>query len=161
MRPSPEQRAALERYSGPAAREINNQLRGRSPPELGTTRLIDRIDEVLQDSRLDRPRTVYRGIKRAYALDLAARGLKAGSVIHFDEFLSTTRDPDVATRFKGGDEGLILRIRLAEGSKALDLVPYSHHPEEEEILLARNARLRVLGFDAASRMLDLELIDNG
>ena len=53
---------------------------------------------------------------------------------------------------------MLLKIHVPAGSNALEMHPYSNHIEEHEMLLPRDAELRVIGYDANSDALELEVV---
>ena len=102
---------------------------------------------------------LYRGVGRDYARVIERRNFSAGDLLIDPAFLSTSRLKARARGFlKHEPGGLLFRIKVSKGSKGLDLTPYSQNPDEQEILLPRDTKLLILGYDADDDVLDLEVI---
>ena len=123
--------------------------------ELGLS--IAALDSAVAKAITTAALTVYRGYPKALGDYLRSTDLRVGSVLSDAALLSTSRSDEVAKRFADWPEGLMVRIFIRAGSKALDVAPYSMHPDEEEILLPRGTRLRIVGYDGAN-VLDAEVI---
>lgn len=150
---------AIKRYTGPGHVEINGDLRGDSNGDPAVHSDIYWLDRALEAVAVPEVLEVYRGIDRVYAQELERRGLRSGDIIQDKGFLSTSRNRGVARRFLGYEEGgMLLRILIPKGSCALDLSLYSTNPDEQEILLPREANRRVLGYDAENDVLNVEVV---
>jgi len=154
-----EEQAALGAYSGNAYDAINTALRSGEGMDDKIAATIDLLDSAIAKSTTPTNLVVYRGVGENYARVLKQRELREGDSIVERGFLSTSISVDVARGFlgrRGG--GLLLKIRVPAGSNALDMLPYSRHPEEQEILLPRGAELRAVGYDASSDALEFEVV---
>lgn len=158
---SPNEVAAIAAYTGAAYRAINDQLREDGPLEPMIVQQIEHRDRAVSSSSIPTAMTVYRGIGEKYATELAEQGLAVGDILLDKGFLSASRSLDLAAAFLRGPDGMLLAIRIPVGAKALDIAPFSAYPGEEEILLARESRLRVRGYDAVADILELELLGDG
>ncbi len=152
------QERSIKRYTDSHYHEINGELRGDNSGDSAVALDIYNLDSILESSKIGNSTMVFRGVGEAYVQELERRRLQIGDTIQDKAFLSTSRRPEEAKRFtRDGNSGMLLRIRLPMGCSALDLSPYSVNPSEEEILLARGTKLRVLGYDADEDILDLEV----
>ena len=133
-------RGNLFAFSGDVTAERLN------PAEL---KYVNGLKRVIQRSVIDEPITVYRGVTR----DIYASA-KVGDVISDDAFVSTTKDIDLAERFRFGN---VLEIELPKGHPGLDieaigtsLEPYGARPPsnlvltEQEVLLPPGTRFKVV-----------------
>lgn len=141
-----DERSALDGYSGTYYREINETLRGGSPwTDLTPAQLkaeIAHLDASINKGTLAAETTLYRGTSPA----ALGGGLPAvGSTLSDKGFLSTSRSEKIAGAFANmSTGGVMLKITAPRGTKASDV---SHHTggREQELLLGRNAKLRVTG----------------
>lgn len=161
IRLSPEEAITLAAYTGAAYRAINSYLREGGSAEPILEQRIGHLDRVLANNPTPVSLVVYRGVGEAFAAELVARGLAVGDIIQDKGFLSTSRLQDVAATFMHDSDGMLLAIRIPAESKALDIAALSAYPGEAEVLLARDARLRVVGYDAVADILELELLGDG
>lgn len=151
--------SAVESYTGPSYALINGCLRFEEPISDATRAAINGLDTAIAKSVTSRDIVVYRGVDETYARTLEARDLATGDFLQDAGFLSTSLDENVARRFLGSaGGGMLIKIKVRAGSKALDVSPYSKNPDEKEFLLSRDAELRVVGYDADSDVLELEVI---
>ncbi len=155
-----DQRRALQNYGGDGYIAVNETLRGLREPTVATLAQIELIDQAISQARPDSSRTVYRGIKAVAVRELARKyTVRAGTRISFAEFLSTSRDWDVAESFRGSidTKGLLLAISYPDRTAALDMLEFANYPDEEELLLARNLSLRVVSLDTTQGLLRLKM----
>lgn len=148
---------AVRAYTGTLSNKINGMLRSAS--SLGDlAKTVNHLDAALAKSALSEELVVYRGVDEAFAHELESRGLREGVIITDSGFLSTSTRKDIAAGFLGQEGGgMLLKIRIRVGSKALRARPYSESPGEDEILLSRDAELCVVGYDVGTDVLELEL----
>lgn len=138
---SQEEIEAVRAYSGPAYRRINAFLRGDDPGDDVLRQTVELLDNAVANSRLESPRTLYRGIGEPGATEWRGRGLRIGQKRTDPAFMSTTSDPVVANLFTDlPPDGLILRIEAAAGTAALDLTALSEYPHEAEFAPTRDDR---------------------
>lgn len=156
---SADEREVLRRYTHGDYVAINADLRGDDAGDPHIWRDINVLQRILGGASLPQDLIVYRGVDRSYADHLHASGINRDDIIQDRAFLSTTADRTVARRFIGFEpDGLLLRIKLPKGSKALDVSPYSSNAEEREVLLLCDTQLRVVGYDEEEDVLDLEAL---
>ena len=115
-------------------------------------RLIALMDEAFEKvpARGDGDRPLYRGVQaRVNYSGVHSTGGKVadasvGDVVEFPEFLSTSTSLAVADDFSDSDGGelTVMEIRTPRG---LHMSGLSTHPGEDECLLPRNMRLRMVG----------------
>ncbi|HEY0115125.1 MAG TPA: ADP-ribosyltransferase [Allosphingosinicella sp.] len=155
---SRDQAAAVRYYSGAGYRSINAELRGEARRSARIWQQVRLIDDAVARSATAEEIVVYRGVSGSYADALRTGGIMLGLVLSEPAFVSTSKDVDVAALFaEMPPGGFVLRIRLPAGSAALDIAPYSDYPGESELLLPRNLEFMVTGYDAARRVIELEL----
>jgi hypothetical protein len=115
------------------------------------------IDTALDKSSLKQDTVVYRGIGDIRKLGIDPGNL-TGHVLQDPAHLSTSLNRRIAERFAGGSEhGAVLRIRLAQGSKAASAGGLSQSEKEHEVLVHRNTKLRVVGHSRVGGQLVLDL----
>ena len=115
-------------------------------------RLIGLMDEAFNSApeRADADRPLYRGVQaRVNYSGVHSTGGKVadasvGDVVVFPEYLSTSTSLAVADDFSDSDGGelTVMEIRTPKG---LHMSGVSTHPGEDECLLPRNMRLRMVG----------------
>lgn len=115
-------------------------------------RLIGLMDEAFNSApeRADADRPLYRGVQArvnysgAHSTGGKVADARVGDVVVFPEFLSTSTSLAVADDFSDSDGGelTVMEIRTPRG---LHMAGVSAHPGEDECLLPRNMRLRMVG----------------
>jgi peptidoglycan hydrolase-like protein with peptidoglycan-binding domain/GNAT superfamily N-acetyltransferase len=154
-----DQRRAIREYSGGRYRDINHTLRGKDWTYSDTQELIDGLDSVFEaGAKTDRPMSVKRRVMGA-RLFLGEPGSKVGKTFTDPAFVSTTEMADmkkIAGVF-GHDE---IDIHLPEGTPALRLGKLSNNSHEQEILLKRGTRFKVLSDEQTpeGRRVKLEVV---
>ena len=114
-------------------------------------RLIALMDEAFEKApaRGDGERPLYRGVQArvnysgVHSTGGKVAGASVGDVVEFPEFLSTSTSLAVADDFSDSDGGelTVMEIRTPRG---LHMSGLSTHPGEDECLLPRNMRLRMV-----------------
>lgn len=93
------------------------------------------------DRSLNKNMFVYRGVTGEYAKTLKRKN--TGDIIEERGFLSTSTDSDVARKF--AENGAFIAIKVPRGyGKALRVSEFSLHPEEQEVLLNKGLKFRVV-----------------
>ena len=115
-------------------------------------RLIALMDEAFEKvpARGDGDRPLYRGVQArvnysgVHSTGGKVAAARVGDVVEFPEFLSTSTSLAVADDFSDSDGGelTVMEIRTPRG---LHMSGLSTHPGEDECLLPRNMRLRMVG----------------
>lgn len=115
-------------------------------------RLIALMDEAFSSApeRADAERPLYRGVQArvnysgAHSTGGKVAAASVGDVVVFPEYLSTSTSLAVADDFSDSDGGelTVMEIRTPKG---LHMSAVSTHPGEDECLLPRNMRLRMVG----------------
>lgn len=109
------------------------------------------LDKMLSVSRTKEPMVVYRGIHGMGETNFFNE-YKLGAVIEDKGFMSTSIDPNASSGFAGSGYGLF-KILVPKGASAMSLryqangKSFSGFPSEDEILLPRNTKYRVVGFE--------------
>jgi hypothetical protein len=105
------------------------------------------LDKAFKDprNRTQKDTTLYRGIDNATLLD----SMEVGSTITDKGFVSTTYSQDVAKGFSQDEEemtdtGAVITIRVPKGRPAIDMQNISEAGDEEEVLLPRNSKFKVV-----------------
>lgn len=115
-------------------------------------RVIALMDEAFSSApeRADADRPLYRGVQArvnysgAHSTGGKVADARVGDVVVFPEYLSTSTSLAVADDFSDSDGGelTVMEIRTPRG---LHMSGVSTHADEDECLLPRNMRLRMVG----------------
>lgn len=115
-------------------------------------KLVALMDEAFSSApeRGDADRPLYRGVQArvnysgAHSTGGKVADARVGDVVGFPEYLSTSTSLAVADDFSDSDGGelTVMEIRTPRG---LHMSGLSTHPGEDECLLPRNMRLRMVG----------------
>ena len=158
LKPTADEIAAFRYYTGLGYLRINARLRGDAQPDAQLEGAIERLDSALEKSTLKSDMVVFRGFPRWYSEYMRRTGIAVGSILYDDAFLSTSTSEEVSKAFAEWPDGLLIRIVIPKGSKAMDLSPYSTKPDEKEILLPRGTGLRIVRYDRQAKVLDAEVV---
>lgn len=151
------QRAAIAAYTGVGYERINEGLRTDVAQDIPH---VAQLDAAIAASPVTNPMVVYRGIGPDLVSVLEETGLYAGTELVDRGFISTSRSLDEAIKFSERQKGgMVMRITIPSGARALDVSNHSNCPEEQEVLLARGSRLRVIGFDDVFGIIEMELVN--
>lgn len=123
---SEEQSYSIYRYTDDLFLDINNHFRNGTPIDDEIQGHLSNIDEVMRNSTLGKPVTVYRGVNKV-------DGLFKGRVFHDPGYCSTSADPYQAQDFGKN----ILILNLPKGLHAISTMAHSEYDNESEILLDR------------------------
>lgn len=138
-------------YTEWGSAEINDALR-----EAGKlTREGMALDAIMQRARLPKELLVWRGIGGEAARLLRSADLSPGDRFSDPGFLSSTLEQDLAERRSVGG-GIVLKIRLRAGARALNVSYISEAEYEAEVLVVRDQTLRVIGWDPSKGVLEVE-----
>ena len=153
-----EEVAAVTGYAASAHRRLNACLRGEEAIDDEIKAVIALLDRAIAKSGVSGDLQLYRGVDGDVASWLAP-SLRAGVTLRDDAYMSTSASIGGASIFSSWPPGLIFRIRLPAGARALDMRRFSAYPDEHEFLLPRGTELRILGFDGA-RTIDADVVLN-
>lgn len=142
---------ACEAYSHKFDQYINRPLRGQHPhpdfpaPDEPKVNIITRnLEEAINKVKpWHPPTTVRRGLKKLDSdtvkafVDTANQCLSEDKTFTMSGFISTTTNSKVGSEFSGEIEFEI------EACHGLDMMPYSHYPDENELLLKHNSQFKV------------------
>ena len=123
---SEDQSYSIYRYTDDLFLDMNNHLRNGTPIDDEIQEHLSNIDEVMRNSTLDKPITVYRGVDNV-------DGLFKGRVFSDAGYCSTSADPYQAQDFGKN----ILILNLPKGLHAISTMAHSEYDNESEILLDR------------------------
>ncbi len=158
-----EEHKALLAYGGDDYKNINGALRdgGNIDGRTKVGKYIKEIDEAMEKAKpLPEGTVLYRG-KRIKANTTPH---KTGDVIELDSYTSTSINPEIANRFAlglatgaaPGTEPLEYVIEIPKGQAQravyMEQVPGIAYPGEQEILLPRESKLKVLKVKTENRM---------
>jgi hypothetical protein len=107
---------------------------------------------------LPEPMVVHRGIGGNGLKEILKLGMKKGSIIPDPGFLSTSKSSGVGKSFQNSSDNIMLEIRLPKGARAVDLGKLSDNPGEQEVLLDRNSKLKVVSFNSKTKTAVMELV---
>lgn len=173
----PEEKTAVQSYSGAGFVAVNGWLRTKNLGKSGATaeqanQQVAHLDSVFAKAKpTTKSMNVYRG------LDMGA-ALKPGSEFTDKAYVSTSSDPAVAGEFSYGTKSSLVRVHVPAGSKAVSVANAmgedAHSGEdydplgesgEREVLLPRGSRFRVIGVGDmrahGKAVVDVELIEHG
>lgn len=128
--------------SGP---EINDHLRGHGNDlDREALRAIASIDEMMENSSIDKNSVVWRGT-RIPSKDFSS---KIGKLMTLNGYTSTSKNKDVAEQFAKRGKGALMEIFLPKGTPALDLSKAADHfdssiDDEQEVVLKHQAKFRI------------------
>jgi hypothetical protein len=158
-----EEHKALLAYGGDDYKNINGALHdgGNIDGRTKVGKYIKEIDEAIEKAKpLPEGTVLYRG-KRIKA---NTKPHKTGDVIELDSCTSTSINPEIANRFAlglatgaaPGTEPLEYVIEIPKGQAQraiyMEQVPGIAYPGEQEILLPRESKLKVLKVKTENRM---------
>lgn len=161
-----QQQVVVESYQQGGYRDINAALqRGE---EGGTWKSdIRAMDQAIAKSIVTQDTTVYRGTNHptlGRLIDSGKADALVGRELSAPTFMSTSIHADVARGFGKHEETQVLyRIAVKRGATALDVAAASRsaiNDEEGELLLPRNARMRITGVGKLGKtpILDMEFL---
>jgi hypothetical protein len=105
---------------------------------LDVKKSIANLDAAIKKSKVPTDLVVYRSLNKH---DQKA---EVGDILQPKSYTSTSLDPSTAQEFSHTDNNDIMVIRLPKGTNALFVRPWSEMTEEYEVLLAREAKLRLI-----------------
>ena len=141
---SAEDRKTLLDYQKLDFVSVNGALRGRWSTDARVVERVGQLDRLMEAApRTAEDASVFRAIQNPKLAAVLTR-LKPGATITDGAFQSTTRDEDVAKRYAQGEDGVLATIRVPKGSQAIDMAQINDHAGENELLLAREAKYRVV-----------------
>jgi hypothetical protein len=157
------ERKALDLYTGDGFERINNTLRQQGGVGAGIKGSVNSLDSAIAKNTLAQDTFVYRGVSKK-----VLAGAKPGAVITDKGYPSTSLDFSAAAHFAGIAEGggVVTRIRVPKGRKAGAVDGLNKkYPDENEVLLPRGTRFKVVGKSKVSgagglrrTVIDLEVI---
>jgi HK97 family phage portal protein len=150
---TPIAREAVDNYSGSGYGSINKALRNGKVEgyQSGTTALshlsmqqamqVAALDCVTRvDMRSPPPSVVYRGVaSNEFTTQIDKLGV--GQTFTESGFVSTSTSYGTASAFGSGTNGTVMKIRTRQG---VSIKAWSSHKSENEVLLPRGARFRVI-----------------
>lgn len=142
-------RRALSDYQQQGYRRVNRYLDRGADPSGRAAADVHELDDAMKDARVTAPAVTVRGITQETAdLIFGAPGSMKGRTFTDKRFGSTSVHSHVALRFAGFGGGTLIFYHLRDGDVALKLNDalgsLSDAPDEEEILLGRGQRWRVI-----------------
>lgn len=140
------ERRAVRVYTGQQYKEINGALRAKKfPGRIKET--IAYIDSALAKASLDRDTITYRGASLLDVLkvsEIKDPAKLVGREIHDLGFLSTSRDKDLAQTWANAHQVAFWEVRIPKGTKGAFVAPTAYQEKEQEVLLARGQKLRII-----------------
>lgn len=134
------EKSSLSSYSGDDFIRINKELRSGNASDP----TVARIDGAIEKSLIPAGQKLYRGMSREAAKQLFSGGkIEAGQTIADLAYASTSTDPGEAVARSMG--GVLLKIETGSNAKGIDMAEHSRNKGEKEVLLPRNAPMKVLG----------------
>lgn len=152
------QKQAAKTYTGETYTAINGGLRkgGLDPVHDATVR---DLDSAISKSELPENTVLYRGMELN---DNLRNNIKPGATFTDQAYTSTSLDQGNPSRFAGGENGAVMRIKAQKGQKGLAMQSISDYPEEKEVLLPRGTKYKITGVtrdpDTGRTFIDAEII---
>lgn len=149
---------SLVKYTSEAYKYITPTLVNDNAPLFDTAfsiPIINNIDRAFEQSIVSSNITSWRGVgQKELERILSSLGVDnlsnaIGKEITQPIFMSTTRSEEVGKGFSGKN-GFVYKINIPKGSKALALDDTSLVPNEYEVLLNRDSKLRIDAIDESS-----------
>lgn len=139
-----EQKRSVKMYTALSFEEDNDVLRKGRRLTVLQSKQIENLDAVI-DNPLSKPVTVYRGLGESGPkfLRKAKSSLKKDITLTDKAFVSTSADPQVATKI-AGKTPIVLQIRAKRGVYVESITFASG---EHEVILPRDSEFRVVGID--------------
>jgi 8-oxo-dGTP pyrophosphatase MutT (NUDIX family) len=135
-----DEKSTLSSYSGDDFLRVNKELRDGNASDPS----VKRLDSAISKSPLASGTTLYRGMSRDAAKKLFPNGeINKGMTISDPAFASTSQSAGVAKMIGMG--GVVLKIETGEGATGIDMAEHSRNAHEKEILLPRDAKMKVVG----------------
>lgn len=142
--------SAVSSYSGDDFLRVNTALRGGDESDP----LVTDLDSAISKSSLMSGATLYRGLTKEAAKAIFPDGkIDAGGEVSDKAFLSTSESEEVV-RNSFGLGGVMLKIEVSGSPKGLPISEGSRNEIEKEVLLPRNAKMKVLGVTPPKSVFD-------
>lgn len=145
-----DEKVAIQKYTGSAYRKINHALRNDDVVEPWAAKMKDDLDKAFAKAKpFKEPIDVVRDLRVQPGPDLEAllsqihEAAAGNGTLRLPGYNSTALGGGIS-HFKGS---VSLKIKARHG---LDVRPYSHYPQERELLLDHNAGFRVQGIKKKS-----------
>lgn len=140
----------LDMYSGDDFLRVNSALRRGEDP--GGS-MVKNLDSAIAKSQLPKGTTVYRGMTRESAKKLFPDGnIYKGMTVSDPGYASTSKSKSIAESWGVG--GVLLKIEAGEDAPGIDMTGHARNKQEDEVLLPRNAKMRVEGVIAPKKATD-------
>jgi len=134
------EKSTLSSYSGDDFLRINSELREGNDSDPS----VQRLDSAIEKSPLTSGTTLYRGMSRESAKKLFPGGqITRGMTVSDPAFASTSKSSSVAGMIGLG--GVVLKIETGANATGIDMTEHSRNTHEKEVLLPRNAKMKVMG----------------
>jgi len=126
-------------------------LDGLTKDQIDAIKAIEGLDSAIANTKFETDTSVHRGIRISpEKFEEFASRTTEGSTWSFSTFSSTSKDPAIAERFATDVEGkvpVVVQFDMPKGSSGLDIDILDidgGYGDEEEVLLARNAKFEVV-----------------
>lgn len=134
---------SIRKYSLVDYKKINRFLSGETKQNTKLEEKIKNIDSAIAKYNLEDDIIVYRGTERKYYEDL-----NEDEIIQEKVYYSTSLSQEVAEQFvidrKNPSDGILVEIRVPKGSDVLYIGNNGSFELEQEMLIGRNTKYKVL-----------------
>jgi DNA-binding CsgD family transcriptional regulator len=146
-----DEKSVVQKYTGSWYATANSALRkeARMTPKLKED--IEALDRALDKGSAPHDLTVVRGLG-SFQYDVSPGKLWPGKVLTDKGFASTS------VNVGGGFGGQKLVIRVPKGAKGLFVRPLSHYAGEDEFLLPRNSKFKVISVSPKQKTYGYDVI---
>jgi len=134
------EKQAMQEYTGAMFRDLGPALRSGKGVPKEHKKDVEQMDKLFEKASTKEDMTVFRGISDKSFLDK----LKPGDSWQDKSFSSTTSSEAEAKNFARGDNSAIMEIRVPKGSKAVSVKDISQFPNEEEVVMNRGGKFKVV-----------------
>jgi len=153
-----ESEEGIEEYQSTSFKYINDHLRGKQESKKDhvhkSIKILDNIFKTNKNAVIKEDTVVYRGMPNGSMFD----GLEEGDSFQDKAFQSTSPDIKVAIDKFGGFRGMVVKINLKKGTKAIPASQITKYREiEHEVILDRNAKYTINKIDKENKIVELTL----
>lgn len=135
-----DEKSTLSSYSGDDFLRVNKELRSGNSSDPS----VKRLDSAISKSPLANGTTLYRGMSKETAKKLFPDGnITKGMTISDPAFASTSKSAGIASTIGMG--GVMLKIETGANATGIDMKGHSRNEHEQEVLLPRDAKMKVVG----------------
>lgn len=151
-----DQEQAIAHYKGSGYSKMNDEMRFQHKLSAHAME----IHNWLAGAELPEDMTLWRGISGEYAKQLMAM-VDEGSVFRDRGFMSCSTSKEFSDSWRSGNQGVLMRVDVKKGTKGAAIRGAGISKDSEyEIVIQNDYKLRVLGYDHATKTMHVELAED-